>query len=122
MKKILVKVSDEFYDHITSNSTAIQAEGHIAENVILNGKVVEEKNIDWPKIVKWLLIIVFLEIILAIGVMIGHWQNDEWSVTKIHHELEQEGYQFCPYCGECFKNDSPSDYYVTETTVICEER
>jgi negative regulator of replication initiation len=46
MKKILIEVSDEFYDYITSNSTSIQAEGCTAENIILNGTVINDKNVN----------------------------------------------------------------------------
>jgi hypothetical protein len=46
MKKILIEVSDEFYDYIISNSTSIQAEGCTAENIILNGTVINDKNVN----------------------------------------------------------------------------
>ena len=45
-------------------------------------------------------IVMLVIICFCIGTFVGRHQAKDWSVTKVHHSQEFEGYKYCPYCGE----------------------
>ena len=52
---------------------------------------------------KIVLIICICAFLFCFGICIGRWQSSEWNATKIHHKLQVDGYNYCPYCGEEIK-------------------
>lgn len=68
-------------------------------------KMIEKANneINGLTLSKNILKVFVIMMVFGLGVILGRWQSKEWSVIDKHKSLEENGYHYCPYCGEELK-------------------